>query len=394
MESLKFVMTSTFYPPYHLGGDAVHVYQLSNELAKLGHEVHVIHSIDSYRWQRKGEPSDEYPNHENVTVHPIKSPIGKGSPLISYVFGSSYPVTKKIQSIINEVKPDVLHHHNIAGFGPFILGIEAPKVLYTAHDYWMVCPMNGLTKYDRTYCTSKSNCFMCSIRSNRPPQLWRYSTVLKKCIKNVDTIITPSDFMKNKLKEFGLSGNFTTIHNFAQEPQQTGRPLHEYPYFFFVGVLEEHKGILNLVDTFIDFKNKISAKLLIAGSGSLESIIKERISKNNCHDKILMLGRVDDFSLTNLYANADAVVLPSIWPENCPLVALEALANKTPIIVSNMGGLPEIANKNAACTVIKKDLSSTIINFSLKFNGMNKVLPKSNNYFTVSRFLREYEKLY
>ena len=46
-------MTSTFYPPYHIGGDAVHVKYLAEELAKRGHEVHILHSIDAYNVKRK-----------------------------------------------------------------------------------------------------------------------------------------------------------------------------------------------------------------------------------------------------------------------------------------------------------------------------------------------------
>ena len=46
-----------------------------------------------------------------------------------------------------------------------------------------------------------------------------------------------------------------------------------------------------------------------------------------------------------MYSNALALIIPSIWPENAPLVALEALSVGTPIIVSHAGGLPEIAEK-------------------------------------------------
>ena len=41
-------MASTFYPPYHLGGDAVHVRYLAEELVRRGHEVHVVHSLDAF----------------------------------------------------------------------------------------------------------------------------------------------------------------------------------------------------------------------------------------------------------------------------------------------------------------------------------------------------------
>jgi glycosyltransferase involved in cell wall biosynthesis len=46
-------MTTTFYPPYHIGGDAVHVRILAEELVKKGHEVHIIHLLDSYYLKKK-----------------------------------------------------------------------------------------------------------------------------------------------------------------------------------------------------------------------------------------------------------------------------------------------------------------------------------------------------
>ena len=53
METLRFLFTTSFYPPYSIGGDATHVKYLAEELAREGHEVHVVHSIDAYRAKRK-----------------------------------------------------------------------------------------------------------------------------------------------------------------------------------------------------------------------------------------------------------------------------------------------------------------------------------------------------
>ena len=41
-------MVTTFYPPYHFGGDAMYVYRLSNALARAGHHVTVVHNVDAY----------------------------------------------------------------------------------------------------------------------------------------------------------------------------------------------------------------------------------------------------------------------------------------------------------------------------------------------------------
>ena len=53
METLKILFPTSFYPPYHLGGDATHVKYLAEELAKKGHEVHVLYSLDAYQIKRK-----------------------------------------------------------------------------------------------------------------------------------------------------------------------------------------------------------------------------------------------------------------------------------------------------------------------------------------------------
>lgn len=395
METLKFVMTTTFYPPYHIGGDAIHVYYLSNELAKLGHEIHIIHNIDSYSWQRKDNPaknySKNYSNHDNVIVHSIKSPIGKVSPLISYIFGPPFPVTRRINEIVHNVNADVLHHHNIAGFGPFILKAKAPNVLYTAHDYWLVCPMNTLLRYDKTRCIPKSNCFSCSIRSNRPPQIWRRNDILKKYMKKVDSIITPSNFVRNKLQESGIQGNFITIPNFVPDPLETGIPLYNFPYFLFVGVIEEHKGILDLVNMFLNAKDEIQAKLLIVGVGSLERSIKNIIVKNGCSDKILMVGKIDNKkTLANIYANSLATIIPSICHENCPLAALESLSYGTPIIVTDNGGLPELVSISDTVIVVKNvdDLIRAIVEFGTK---KKKFVEENNSGF--NRFYKDYKKI-
>jgi putative ABC transport system permease protein len=47
---MKFCMVTTFYPPYRFGGDATYIYRLTNELARRGHEVDVVHDRDAYSW--------------------------------------------------------------------------------------------------------------------------------------------------------------------------------------------------------------------------------------------------------------------------------------------------------------------------------------------------------
>lgn len=363
---LKFVMVSTFYPPYHLGGDAMHVYYLSNELARLGHEVHVIYSIDAYYLNKTSPPSGAFANNKGVFLHPLKSNFGRLAPLVCGFLGTSYPLANQALGLIEKIKPDVIHYHNIAGFGPSILKALASKNLYTAHDYWLICPRNNLLTPNKTICIDRQNCFSCCLQLKRPPQMWRYTGILDKMLQNIDVIIAPSDYMRNTLVGAGISRPVITIPNFVPKPASLVKSAYDFPYFLFVGLLEEHKGILGLVKTFCQIKDRITANLLIVGSGSLEFKIQELIIKSNCQNRIKILGKVNNYdTLTNLYSNAVALIIPSIGSENAPLVALEALACGTPIITSDLGGLPEISSliDNSLVFHTKKDLENILTNF-------------------------------
>src|SRR6266480_4894837 len=70
---LHFCMVTTFYPPFHFGGDALNVYRLSQALAERGHRVDVVHSIDAYRLHHAADPEIPFEHHANVTVHPLKT---------------------------------------------------------------------------------------------------------------------------------------------------------------------------------------------------------------------------------------------------------------------------------------------------------------------------------
>ncbi len=389
METLTYVMTTTFYPPYHLGGDALHVQQLSRELAKRGHDVHVLHSIDAYRLKRNDRPK-ALSTADGVSVHPFKSPLGRISPFISYVVGSPFPIAEKMIQLVKDINPDVVHHHNISLLGPSILGVQSPIKLYTAHDYWLICPQSSLLRRGTSLCYGPHNCSVCSLLSRRPPQLWRYSNTLRKKLKNVDVIIAPSHFAKSVLEKNQVKGKLVVMPNFSREVSRTEAPRkRESPYFLYVGVFERHKGVMDLVTTFIEIDHSVRANLLIVGRGSLENEIRESIKKSSSEKDILLLGSLADPELANLYDQACAVVIPSTWHENCPLVALEALASGTPLIVSNNGGLPELVDEPELGFVYdnREELKSILLDFSKdEFNP--NVIKKAAARYSPSRYVQ------
>src|SRR4030043_2412824 len=167
---LRFCMITTFYPPYNFGGGGVFVQHLSNELARRGHYVEVIHCIDSYRILARQKPLRTYQDHHHVTVHGLKSSFGFLSPLATHQTGFPLFKSSRIREILKKGF-DVIHYHNISLVGgPKILEYGQGIKLYTLHEYWLVCPTQTLFRFNRTVCR-RPLCLPCSL-TYKPPPPW------------------------------------------------------------------------------------------------------------------------------------------------------------------------------------------------------------------------------
>jgi glycosyltransferase involved in cell wall biosynthesis len=335
-------MITTFYPPYNFGGDGIFVHQLSNELARQGHFIDVIHCIDAYQFLAGREPATAYDNHPNVTVHGLKSPFGFLSPLATQQTGFPLFKSTRIETILAKGF-DVIHYHNISLIGgPKILEYGKAIKLYTMHEYWLVCPTHVLFKFNREVCTRR-HCFTCGLTYNRPPQWWRHSGMMQSATQHVDAFIAPSQFSRDLHIREGLKAPVVHLPNFVSAAGDAAPlPLRgkaipsKKPYFLFVGRLEKIKGLQTILSVFQQYKK---ADLWIAGTGTYETHLRQ-LAK--CGDNIRFLGNKAKKELQLLYRDATALVVPSLSFEVFPLVVLEAFVQQTPAIVRNIGGLPEI----------------------------------------------------
>jgi glycosyltransferase involved in cell wall biosynthesis len=346
MKPLRFCMVTTFYPPYNFGGDGIFVHRLSNELARRGHHVEVVHCTDAYRFLAGHPPVGGYENHPNVAVHGLKSPFGWFSPLATQQTGLPLFKTRRLREILNQ-DFDVIHYHNISLVGgPGVLAYGNGIKLYTCHEYWLICPTHLLFKFNRAPCIQR-NCLACMLSYKRPPHWWRYTDLLKRSVKHVDAFIAPSRFCKDIHESMGFERAISVLPNFAplaDEPSLTffkpAEKSHPKPYFLFVGRLEKLKGAQTLVPLFRSFSK---ADLLIAGTGSCESDLKKLAAGSA---NIRFLGHVPERKLQQLYRDAIAVIVPSICYEIFSLVVIEAFRHQTPAIVRRRGGMPELVDES------------------------------------------------
>ena len=338
METLRFLMVTTFYPPYHLGGDAVHVQYLARALAARGHEVHVEFSPAAYGLKRRGLGADRAEADDGVRLHAIPGD-GWGQPIAAHLLGRCGSISRFHAGLLDEVHPDVIHFHNTSLLG---LGVferrNGARALYTAHDYWVRCPRSDLLKYGKRPCETPT-CVRCSLLTGRPPQMWRFSPSWRG-LPEVDCAIAPSRYMARAI-EPAVGCPVVHIPNFAPDSDASRDVRGRGDYFLFVGVLESHKGISELVAA----ARERAFPIRVVGRGSLYGRLREAAGRS--HAALRVEGWVSREELVRLYQGAKALVIPSLWPENAPLAAVEALSCGTPLLVSRRGGLEELLHEGA-----------------------------------------------
>ncbi len=337
-DRLSFCMVTTFYPPSSFGGDAMYVRRLSRALARRGHEVTVVHSEDAYRTLGGTvlPPAEE----DGIRVHPLRRRFARGAALASYLTGRPAFYTRELEAILGGGRFDVVNFHNVSLVGgPDVLRLGDGVKLYTAHEHWLVCPMHVLFRDNREPCV-EPHCIRCSLRFRRPPQLWRYGGLLSQATSAVDLFLAPSEFTIEAHRSRGFTGPLRLLPPFVPATDvEVGEEAFANagrPYFLFAGRLERLKGVHVLLDAFSAFRD---ADLLVAGEGTAADELRRR---GGALDHVRFLGRVDQERLSGLYAGAVALVIPSIGYETFGIVGIEAMAHGTPVIVNDLGALPEL----------------------------------------------------
>jgi glycosyltransferase involved in cell wall biosynthesis len=339
---MKFCMLTTFFGTHSFGGDAAFVDRLARALARYGHEVHVIHCRDAFDAVRGGETPRAYEPPPGVAIHPLESPLGIGSPLATHQAGQPWFKARAIRRLLDAIRPDVVHFHNLSLIGgPGLLGIPARGAvkLMTVHEHWLVCPLHVLWKYDQGICETTA-CVRCCLRAGRPPQLWRLSRLMERSLRHLDALICPSLSTRREHARRGIAVPMVHLPYFLPH-DYTGMPPapipeHPRPYVAAAGRLETIKGFQDAIEA---VRSLPDLDLRIAGSGRSEATLRERArGLGNVHFE----GRLDAARIAALFRGARAVVVPSLVYETFGYVVLEAFAERAPVVVRDLGALPEI----------------------------------------------------
>jgi len=170
-------------------------------------------------------------------------------------------------------------------------------------------------------------------------------SLILKTLQEVDRFIAVSNFVKSTICEhLGISPEkvdviYTPLPNLPYIPREGSSRRITFTY---IGALEAHKGVMNLLKAFhIAVSKDKNIKLLLCGTSGMERRIRDYIHDANFGKYVRILGKIDYARLHTVYQQTDVVVTPSLWPEPFARVVVEALCAGRPVIANPVGGLKE-----------------------------------------------------
>ena len=220
------------------------------------------------------------------------------------------------------------------------------KIVYTAHDYQLVCPSHGLFDTEINVCEKclggnythclRTKCMKNSRAKSFLAMLDAYYWRASKAYSYVDAIVCPSRFLKSKLDTQERFANKTVaIHNFIEAKERESFEKEDYVLEF--GHLSKDKGTNTLLEV---AKRMPETRFVFAGYGKAE---KDIALVPNAEYVGFKTGK----ELVELIGRAKCSVCPSEMYENCPYSVMESQTLGTPVIGANIGGIPELIEEGS-----------------------------------------------
>ena len=400
---------------------------------------HKLLSLNTYHYRRGGSDAvffdhDELFKRSNweTAVFTMHHPQNEPSPWSEFFadeleFGRAYSIREKmvmaskviyswearskLAKLLDKFPPNIAHAHCIYHhLSPSVLSLlherGIPTVM-TAHDLKLACPAykmlnkHGICEKCKNGNLSHVILNRCIHNSLSTSTLVAVESAMHKAFglyrKNLDRIVTPSRFFRNKLMEWGWpSEKLVYIPNFI-DCDRYSPDYNAGKYFLYFGRLAPEKG----VDTLIRAAAQANVWLQIAGTGPYEQDLKLLADKHNA--KIDFLGYCSGERLWELIRNARAVVLPSEWYENAPISILEAYASGKPVIGARIGGIPEMVKDRETGFLFESgneiELSRTLVEVQkLNDSAITEMGHASQKYvstaFTSQRYMEKTLSLY
>ena len=333
---MRVLMVTQFYPPV-VGGQERYVRNLSHSLADRGHGVEVVTiSLDGQEGTTRDGP---------VPVHHVRT-TAQRLPLLYSDQGRPHAMPTVdpglragIRRVLDTGHFDVIHAHDWSvnsALGPARRS-NTPLVM-TQHEYSHVCATKRLMR-GAAVCPGPTllACLRCASVHHGPivgPAVVLANNAASRTrSRRVDAFIPVSSVVAERT---GLPGRsrYEVIPNFIPDDLVLDDAVpHPDGPMVFVGDLSQDKGVDVLLEAYRSLGDV--PHLLLAGRELPDTSL-------DLPERVEHLGSLDHEAVVELMRTASVVVVPSIVPDCCPTVVLEAMAAGRPVVAASSGGIVDL----------------------------------------------------
>lgn len=393
---MKICLTSGYLYSVE-GGNEIQVRRASKALAQRGHDVLVITtvpniSIKPHFGEIEGTKVysffslNNWQRFEGGRIAKLMWPLWHGGDIWNFY---SHRVVRRI---LKQESPDIVHIHNPRGLSLSVFSAVKSlglPLVFTAHDYSLICPRYSLLKGSGEICQG-------------PLPVCRAVNKVKKLLvdNKPDVVTAPSQFVIDKLRENGLFNKARSVRLFnaiSLDDACLTKKNYETIDILYSGQLTRVKGVHVLIDAFrqIDHQN---IRLHIVGRGNYAEELKG-IARGD--SRIIFHGFMQWEELEGLCKKASVTVVPSIWYEPFGLIIIESFKYGTPVIASNIGGIPEIVEDGYDGLLFEagnvkqlKDTLESLIENPLELERLRQGAFESAKRFDINSYVSQLEELY
>jgi glycosyltransferase involved in cell wall biosynthesis len=364
---LKVLKVIHGYPPLYSAGSEVYSQTLCNELVAQGHQVMVFTRQENAYEREYTIEWGEDPLCPEIKIAFINMAHSKDG-------YRHQRVDEAFRSVALQFKPDIVHIGHLNHLSTSIVneaGQLGLPILFTLHDFWLMCPRGQFlqaiqSKGEDLYpvCDSQENekcarhCYWRYFSSQDDQEdidYWtrwverRMDHIQEDLLSKIDLFHAPSRYLMNRfLSGFPIPSSQMVYldYGFHRERLHGRQRTTKSPFTFgYIGTHKQAKGIFHLLQAFHQL-NHPEAELKIWGSPlqPFTKSLKEVVAKMpvQLQEKIHWMGGYSNTEIVaDVFNHIDAIVVPSIWGENSPLVIHEALEARVGVITANYGGMSE-----------------------------------------------------
>ena len=384
---MRILFTAHQFFPESRAGVEVVTLGLARELKARGHEPFVLAAKRTVPHSdlRPGEVEDY-----EFDGLPVRR-VGRPEESLSRPYRLNYSndeMARKTREYLREVEPDVVHAMHLQGLSASVLPVFKEfglPVVFTAADFWTVCPVVDLRRHDGVMCRGPavSHCVRCIASRNADPRVRRAASLvpgaipkvadllsrtplsrfsfplrqvedvrerpeyIRERMRLVDRVLAYTRLTRDLLVANGIGNEKIQVSHYGIETSHVaGASSERRPSstlrFGFVGTLAPHKGPDVLIRAFRMLPPETDATLSVHGSEKgYESYADELRALAGDDERIFFHGAFAREELGRVLAGIDVLVVPSRWYENAPGVIFEAFAAGAPVVATDLGGMSE-----------------------------------------------------